>query len=192
MLILTFNSITGFRLLGSSIRKFSLLTLCFASFAFAACGGTKDEEKAEVTEQSKESEVVVEEASSNQIVAEVQANKDKWLAHGIKQYQIEMQKICFCAPDAVRMMIFQVAEDEIQDVRYADSGNEVDPSHYDQSNTIEGMFALVEQALEKNPANISISYDNKYGYIKELSVDYQENIADDEITFIASNMKPSG
>ncbi|MDH3609884.1 MAG: DUF6174 domain-containing protein, partial [Gammaproteobacteria bacterium] len=57
-------------------------------------------------------------------------------------------------------------------------------------NTIEGMFSFVEQALEKNPADLSIAYDEKYGYIKELSVDFKENIADDEISIIASNMRP--
>ena len=145
--------------------------------------------KLKLAKNAAKAEIAVEKTSSNQVVAEVQANKDKWLSHDIKKYQIEMQKICFCAPDAVRMMIFQVEDNEIKDVRYADSGDAVDPGHYNELNTIEGMFALVEQSLEKNPADIVISYDQEYGYIKELTVDYQENIADDEFTFIASNMK---
>ena len=101
-----------------------------------------------------------------------------------------MQKICYCVPEVVRMMVFEVKDDKVETVRYADTGDEVDPQHYGNFNTIEGMFSFVEQALEKNPADLSIAYDEKYGYIKELSVDFKENIADDEISIIASNMRP--
>ncbi len=162
--------------------------LCLTSLILIACGGNNNETPA-TTEESTTSSVQVEQASDSDIVAEVHANKEKWLSNEIKQYEIEIQKICFCEPDAVRLMIFHVENNEIQDVRYADSGEQVDPSHYNELNTIEGMFTLVEQALDKNPADISIAYDTEYGYIKELTVDYHENIADDEFTFIASNMK---
>ena len=180
-----------FRHLGSFLKSIGLFIIFSSWLALAACGAGNDKDETQTSEDSQEPEIKVEETSNNQIVAEVFTNKDKWLSHGIKQYQIEMQKICFCAPDAVRLMIFSISDNEIKDVRYADSGDEVDPSYYNQFNTIEGMFDLVAQALDKNPANIVISYDEEYGYIKELTVDYQQNIADDEFTIIASNMKPS-
>ena len=180
-----------FRHLGSFLKAISLFIMFSSWLAIAGCGAGRDENETQASENSQEPEVKVEETSNNQIVAEVFTNKDKWLSHGIEQYQIEMQKICFCAPDAVRLMIFSISDNEIKDVRYADSGDVVDPSYYSQFNTIEGMFDLVAQALDKNPANIAISYDEEYGYIKELTVDYQQNIADDEFTIIASNMRPS-
>lgn len=132
-----------------------------------------------------------EETSSNDIAAEVQENKEKWLTHGVKKYQIEMQKLCFCVPDAVRLMIFDIKDDEIITARYADTGDTVDPSFYNQYSTIEGLFSLAEHALEKDPADLAIAYNEEFGYIKELTIDYKENIADDEVTIIASNMKPS-
>ena len=191
MLILDHYQISNLRQLGSLVKTISLLILCSAWLALAACGANQDEKEAQVEEEPTTPEIKVEKASSIDVVAEVQANKEKWLAHGIKAYEIEMQKICYCAPDAVRLMLFQVTDNEIKDVRYADSGDVVDPSYYNNLNTIEGMFTLVEQALKENPADLVISYDTEYGYIKELTVDYQANIADDEFTFIASNMRPS-
>lgn len=188
MRTLSHYQVSKFRILEGFKRNISYFVLCFACLSLTACD--EEKEKVQISEEPAKSEIVAEETSSDEIAAEVLANKEKWLSLGIKQYQIEMQKICYCVADAVRLMIFQVSDNEIKDVSYADSGDAVDPSHYSQLNTVEGMFDLVEQALVKNPASIVISYNDEYGYIKELTVDYQQNIADDEFTFIASNMKP--
>ena len=85
---------------------------------------------------------------------------------------------------------YKLVSDKVEAVHYADTGEDVDPQHYGDFNTIEEMFMFVEKALEKNPADLSIAYNEEYGYIKELSVDFKENIADDEISIIASNMRP--
>jgi len=162
------------------------------SVLLSACGGNKTDEK-QVTENEVNQDAKITEstkATSVDIATEVQINREKWQAHEIGEYQIEMQKICYCVPEVVRMMVFEVNDDDITSVRYADDGEMVDPQHYGQFNTVESMFTFVEQALDKNPADISISYDDKYGYIKELSIDFKENIADDEISIIASNMRP--
>lgn len=154
----------------------------------SACGG-KEETPKEVKVVEAVAPVSTK-ATTNDIASEIQMNREKWQAHEISGYQIEMQKICYCVPEVVRMMVFEVDGDDVTSVRYADTGEDVDPQHYGEFNTVEGMFTFVEQAIAKNPADLSIAYDEKYGYIKELSVDFQENIADDEISIIASNMRP--
>ncbi|MCZ6565411.1 MAG: DUF6174 domain-containing protein [Gammaproteobacteria bacterium] len=172
------------------IKSIITAALCCTLINLTACGADQDEETV-ITPTTEKTGAVVEETTNNNIAAEVQANKEKWLAHGVKRYQIEMQKLCFCAPDAVRLMIFDIADDEIITVRYADSGDAVNPSLYNQYSTVEGLFALVELALRRDPAVLAIAYNDEFGYIKELTIDYKENIADDEVTIIASNMKPS-
>ncbi len=168
------------------------ISLFFFLLVLVACGGPKEDKNVEnkiEVEEIAETQIKVEEASKNDIAAELQANKDKWLSKNIKEYQIEMQKICYCDPDAVRMMIFQISNDEIKEVLYADTGEAVNPSYYNDSNTIEGLFALVEQALNEKPEDIIIAYDEEFGYIKQVTVDYKANLADDEFTFIVSNLR---
>jgi hypothetical protein len=174
------------------IKYSYILITCSIILSISACGGKKDEESASTVEKEVNKTITPEstKATSGDIASEVQSNREKWMSHGINNYEIEMQKICYCVPEVVRMMVFEVEEDKVEAVRYADTGDDVDPQHYGDFNTIEGMFSFVEQALEKNPADLSIAYDEKYGYIKELSVDFKENIADDEISIIASNMRP--
>jgi hypothetical protein len=169
-----------------------ILIISSILLSLSACGGNKNEPPAKTAEKEVAKTVKTKstKATASDITSEVLSNREKWLAHGITDYEIEMQKICYCVPEVVRMMVFEVSDNKVKDVRYADTGEEVDPQHYGDFNTIEGMFSFVEQALDKNPADISIAYDDEYGYIKELSVDFKENIADDEISIIASNMRP--
>lgn len=186
-------SFSNIHVKAKSIFLQNLFKYCFISLTccllISACGG-----KDETPKEEKVAEAVAPvstKATTNDIATEIQMNREKWQAHEISGYQIEMQKICYCVPEVVRMMVFEIKDDEVASVKYADTGDDVDPQHYGDFNTIEGMFAFVEKALEKDPADLSIAYDEKYGYIKELSVDFQENIADDEISIIASNMRPN-
>ena len=174
------------------IKYSYILFVCTIIINVSACGGGKNESPAKMAEKEETKAVAPEsiKATSNDIASEVQKNREKWMSYEISDYEIEMQKICYCIPEVVRMMVFEIEANEVEAVRYADTGEDVDPQHYGDFNTIEGMFSFVEQALEKNPADLSIAYDDKYGYIKELSVDFKENIADDEISIIASNMRP--
>jgi len=166
-----------------------IFILIACSFVVNACGGNKEEAPVEkqiteaVTPESTK-------ATTNEIAADVQVNREKWKAHGISKYEIEMQKICYCIPEVVRMMIFEVEDYIVETARYADTGENVLPQHYGDFNTIDSMFSFVEKALEKNPEDLTITYNEKYGYITELNIDFKENIADDEISVIASNMRP--
>ena len=177
-----------------------IFILIACSFVITACGGNQEEVPVDkqvtetvASESTKVTKTVTPEntqVTTNNIATEIQANREKWKAHGISKYEIEIQKICYCIPEVVRMMIFKVADYNVETARYADTGESVDPKHYGEFNTIDSMFSFVERALKKNPADITITYDEKYGYITELNIDFKVNIADDEISVIASNMRP--
>lgn len=137
-----------------------------------------------------EEDIIVEKPSMEQVSFELKSNKSRWASQNISTYEIEMQKICFCLPDALRPMIFQIKNDRITSVHYVDSNKTVDPGFYDNYNSLTGLFELAEYALDQNPEEISITYDYEYGYIKKISIDYKLAIADDEITIIASSMRP--
>lgn len=184
------NSINSY--LDNLVKRNSFILLFGTYLCLAGCGGN-DEETPETTSGNVTEEEVTsgEKVSVDQIVTELQANKEKWNSQGISNYEIEMQKICFCPPDAVRLMIFEITDNEIKSVRYADSDERVDPSFYDNYNTLNGLFELAEEALEQNPEELSVIYDDEFGYIKQISIDYKFEIADDEVTIIASSMRPS-
>ncbi len=163
-----------------------LIVLCLC---LSACG--EKETTTEVEEETVVPDVEVEGVSKADITTELKTQKEKWLSHKISNYQIEMQKLCFCPPEVVRMMIFEINENEIKTARYVDTGDTVAPENYNQDNTIEGLFAVVEQAMTNDPAEISITYDEEYGFIKSVTIDFHEKTLDDEVSFITSNMRHS-
>ena len=191
LLVKTYQKSTN-SYLSNLVNCISFILLCGTYFCLAGCGGN-DEETPETTSENvtTEEDTSVEKVSVDQIVTELQANKEKWNAQKINNYEIEMQKICFCPPDVVRLMIFVITDNEISSVRYADSDERVDPNFYDDYNTLNGLFELAEEALEQNPEELSVIYDDEYGYIKQISIDYKFEIADDEVTIIASSMRPN-
>ena len=55
---------------------------------------------------------------------------------------------------------------------------------------IEGLFALIQNAITQNAARIEVSYDETYGYPAESFIDYDERIADEEDRFTISSFTP--
>ncbi len=55
---------------------------------------------------------------------------------------------------------------------------------------IEGLFALIQNAITQNAARIEVSYDETYGYPAELFIDYDERMAEEEDRFTISSFTP--
>ena len=143
-----FNANTKTANLNNCLAYFFTAFIC--CLLLNACGGNKDEaavEKEKVSQDTQTPEST--KATSVDIASEVQINREKWQAHEIGEYQIEMQKICYCIPEVVRMMVFEVEGDEIASVRYADDGETVDPQHYGQFNTVESMFTFCRASVRQ-------------------------------------------
>jgi len=57
----------------------------------------------------------------------------------------------------------------------------------DNARTIEDAFALIEGLTTQNVASLVVEYNETYGFPTLISVDFDLNIADDEIVYIYSN-----
>lgn len=49
--------------------------------------------------------------------------------------------------------------------------------------TIEGLFDLLQEGIDKNAHSILVDYHPKLGYPVEVSIDYEEAVADEELGF---------
>lgn len=186
---MSFNSIHRkfiSKTLAPLFRYLAYIVLCGV---LVACRGNNDETlNANSNETGSEGEVAAI-IPSTELSNELEANRLKWNSYGISSYEVEMQKICFCPPDALKLMIFNIEDNEIVSVHYADTNETVNPNFYDNFNSINGLFELAEYALEQDPDEISILYDDEFGYIKQIAIDYKSAVADDELTIIASGLR---
>jgi len=118
-----------------------------------------------------------------QIAEMLKVNRDKWAGQGIDSYQVRFQRSCFCVPDFRRAALLTVRGGEIASAAYADDGTAVEPEFFGRYETVEGLFALIEGAIEQGAARVDVTYDEKYGYPTSLFIDRYLTMADEEQGF---------
>ena len=110
-------------------------------------------------------------------------NHQKWASRNIKNYQYTFNWRCFCTPDYVKPVILSVRDGAIDSVKYADNGAAVDKANYEKYRTVESLFDMIQEAIDKKAAKIQVTYDAKSGYPLSAFIDYSASIADEEKGF---------
>ena len=113
-------------------------------------------------------------------------NINLWKSLEYTQYEFDLDITGFYGGSKKRRI--QVINNEIkQPIINLDSEND---KYIDTHNrTIIQLFEFIEQELYKNPYYIKISYDENYGFISEVEIDYDNRIADEEFKYVISNFK---
>jgi hypothetical protein len=114
-----------------------------------------------------------------------------WRARGPAGYTYVFRRICFCAPAATNPVVIQVRQRSVVSVRYEDTGAAVDPSLLPLYPTVEGLFEIVEEAIDQEAEVVEATYDPTLGYPTSITLDGSSMIADDEATLTASGLVPA-
>lgn len=117
---------------------------------------------------------------------ELEDNLAVWNASGIEDYRFRYARLCFCIGDSP--VIIEVGADTIVSVTEADTGDPVDPQYMDIYLTIDGVFEVIRDAIERDAFSLSVAYHETLGYPTQVAIDYIENAVDDEITYVASEL----
>lgn len=116
--------------------------------------------------------------------------RQKWNSAQIQNYEMHERISCFCG-GLLEWDVF--VKNGIKDkVEYDESqafGQTYDDI-FDQARTIEDVFDFLESLLNRGDlASLVIEYDDVYGFPKLISIDYVENIADDEIAYMYTDFE---
>jgi hypothetical protein len=120
----------------------------------------------------------------------LEENRERWQSRGPASYSYVFRRICFCAPSATNPVVIQVRQREVISVRYEDPGAPVDPSLLSLYPTVEGLFAIIENAIDQDAEVVQARYDPTLGYPTSIALDGSSMIADDESTITASGLGP--
>ena len=116
-------------------------------------------------------------------------NQQRWIAQDIRDYRYQLQVLCFCPPDITKPVIIEVRNAEPVAVTDVTSGAPVDTDYFDNYNTINKMFATIQDAFDRDAYKVTVSY-HQLGYPTNIYIDFIQLAADDEITYIISNFQP--
>ena len=81
-------------------------------------------------------------------------------------------------------------DDAIIALRFDDTGAPVPPAYYGLFPSIEGLFGIIEDAIYQDAYDLDVRYDPTYAFPREIEIDYDRGIADEEVRFRAYGFRP--
>lgn len=129
-------------------------------------------------------------SDSNDLLDDLNANRAKWESANIDNYQFEYQISCFCTEETTLPRLVLVEDGQVA-YQTIIEGNVALPRDDAYTESIDSLFQLI--ALEESRAeSLTVKYDPELGYPTEISVDINEQTADDEYTLTISDLVAEG
>jgi len=113
----------------------------------------------------------------------------QWRAQGIADYTYVFSRGCFCVEEAREPVTITVRGGAIASVVSVAGGVSRGPAQYP---TVEGLFDLVQDAIDEDADAIRTEYDPARGYLASAWLDISERLADEEISVEARSLTPLG
>lgn len=110
-------------------------------------------------------------------------NKKLWKSQNIQDYSFVVQKSCFCPHEEKKQIT--VGNGIITEAKYIPSNTILDLNQ----EKIDGYFSIIQDALDKDAHKLTVTYDKTYGYPSDIAIDYNEQIADEEIHYVLTHFK---
>ncbi|MCY4391911.1 MAG: DUF6174 domain-containing protein [Chloroflexi bacterium] len=115
--------------------------------------------------------------------------RERWENSGIADYTYTGAWTCFCPEDYRADTQVTVGGGNVVAVSAVapNAGPIPAPERFVP---IEGLFALIQDAITQGAARIEVSYDETFGYPAEVFIDYDKRMADEEDRFTISSFTP--
>ena len=122
---------------------------------------------------------------------EIGQNREKWQNTNVSHYRYHLSISCFCVFSQDMPLIIEVQDGEVVSMEFQ-SGNEIDPSlheTFDKYATIDRLFAELEADINGAADVVTATYDETYGFPKEVTIDFIQEATDDELYLSLSNFE---
>jgi hypothetical protein len=125
--------------------------------------------------------------------SEFSRNQKKWTDANIQHYRFELNISCFCAfrdqmPLKVEVQNGKVVSITAQDGSLVDS-TDMNYEFFLPYATIDKLFTELQADLDGKAATVAVKYDATLGFPTELNIDYDQQVADEELYLYASNLE---
>ena len=114
----------------------------------------------------------------------------RWRLVGPPSYEITVGHGCFCLPEVTRPVVVTVSNGQVVRRRYADDGTEVDARWAEAFPSVDGLFAIIADAYDRDAASVNARYHPYWGYPVSVGIDYVAQMADDEAFYQAEGFVP--
>ncbi|MGV6810174.1 MAG: DUF6174 domain-containing protein [bacterium] len=165
-----------------------LTVLAFSVLFVTACQSTPSTSTPDSTKSKGENKTTIDPSYKN-IHQAWQSAKQKWQkTNATNHYIYTLQRSCFCPPEFRKPMRIRVDKNNIKLVLLVPENTEKS-TNFAGAKTVDGLFTLIEQAMQRKAASIEVSYDARFGYPTNIAIDYDKRMADEEVYYKASGMR---
>lgn len=116
--------------------------------------------------------------------------EQRWDSAGSADYTLIVTRRCDCGVEP-RQVSLDVVADEIVSGMYADASEPLDAAALAQYVTINEMFDLAHDALSRRVPVILLEYNQQFGYIDDLVINYDQSRVDDDILIVVHDYVPA-
>jgi hypothetical protein len=112
---------------------------------------------------------------------ELSAARERWASSEPVEYQFNYTRSCFC-PELTNIRV-TVRNGAVISARVIATGVELSPAERTYVLTIDGLFDLIESAIDQKAHDLRVQYDSQMGFPASIVLDYREMTADDEFYY---------
>lgn len=123
--------------------------------------------------------------------ADLDAAMAAWDSGEFTGYRFNFRWNCFCIDDYTQEVRIEVRLGAIVSVTRTEDGSALPEADWDRYETIDGLFDLIQDAIDEDAASISAEYDADLGYPTDVFIDYDRRIADEERGFVVTEFVAS-
>ncbi|MBH8551628.1 hypothetical protein I8751_04410 [Nostocaceae cyanobacterium CENA357] len=116
-------------------------------------------------------------------------NRHLWNQQNISNYRYTFSNGCFCIPDARGPVIIEVRNGQTTSITSVATGLPVDGQFFQQYNTIPKLFNVIQDAINRRAYSLNVQYDARLGYPTQIDIDYNAQIADEELYLTIENFE---
>ncbi len=135
--------------------------------------------------------IVLTACSAIQSKSDFDRARDQWQAANISHYRFNLFVGCFCVYTQDMPLIVEVKDGEVVSMEFQ-SGKAIEASnleYFQRFATIDKIFAEVEKDLGGEADQVTVEYDETYGFPKQVSIDFIQQAADDELGLTVSEFE---
>ncbi|MBC1238788.1 DUF6174 domain-containing protein [Nostoc sp. 2RC] len=117
-------------------------------------------------------------------------NRRLWNNQNISNYRYTFSNGCFCIPEARGPVIIEVRNGKIKSITSVATGQPVqNPEYFQNYNTIPKLFNVIQDAINRKAYSLDVAYNPRLGYPTQINIDYNSQIADEEIYLTIENFE---
>lgn len=111
----------------------------------------------------------------------------RWADAAPAAYRLTLHRSCFCPPEYRGPFEVTVRAGEVETVRY--EGQVVDA---ERGLSVEDLFELIDDAYARGAERVDVELDPEWGYPARLYIDYEAQMADEEVGYEVLAVEPLG